>query len=156
MGDVIAQQAIERRSQHDFSRTARLSFFGGCLFGPPISRWIAFLGRLQFASPTKAVIYRTWLDQTLMAPLVAGWFFTSMSVMEGKGTSGVVDSLSTKYAPTLMRGWLVFTPAQIVNFAVVPPQFRFVFLSGVSLVWNTYLSIVNARLGKDIAEPVGS
>ncbi|KAF8260536.1 hypothetical protein EI94DRAFT_1748150, partial [Lactarius quietus] len=152
MGDVIAQQAIERRSQHDFSRMARLSFFGGCLFGPPISKWIAFLGRLQFASPTKAVIYRTWLDQTLMAPLVAGLFFTSMSVMEGKGTSGVVDSLSTKYAPTLMCGWLMFTPAQIVNFAVVPPQFRFVFLSGVSLVWNTYLSIVNAKLSMDIAE----
>jgi len=145
-GDVIAQQAIERkRSRHDFARTARLSFFGGCLFGPPISKWIAFLSRLRFATPTRAVIYRTWLDQTLMAPFVVGWFFTSMSLMEGKGTSGVADSLSTKYAPTLMRGWLVFTPAQIVNFAVVPPQLRFVFVSAVSLVWNTYLSFVNAK-----------
>lgn len=154
-GDVIAQQVIERkRSQHDFARTARLTFFGGCLLGPPVSKWIAFLGRLSFATPTKAVIYRTWLDQTLMAPVVAGGFFTSMSLMEGKGASGVADSLSTMYAPTLMRAWLVYTPAQLVNFAVVPPQFRFVFISGVNLVWNTYLSFVNANRGKDIAEPV--
>jgi hypothetical protein len=56
--------------------------------------------------------------------VAVGWFFTSMSLMEGKGTSGVADSLSTvrlsllpsrsfsdfwtqKYAPTLMRGWYV-------------------------------------------------
>ena len=30
----------------------------GCLFGPPISKWIAFLNRLRFANPTMAVIYR--------------------------------------------------------------------------------------------------
>jgi hypothetical protein len=58
---------------------------------------------------------QTWLDQALMAPrsssslrhgiepwhlcllchaVVVGWFFTSMSLMEGKGLSGVVDSLN--------------------------------------------------------------
>lgn len=30
----------------------------GCLFGPPVSKWIAFLSRLRFATPTKTVIYR--------------------------------------------------------------------------------------------------
>jgi len=75
-GDVIAQQAIQRkRAKHDFSRTARLTIYGGCLFGPPIAKWIAFLNRLRFSTPVKAVIYRTWLDQTLVAPLVVGWFF---------------------------------------------------------------------------------
>ncbi|KAH8978039.1 hypothetical protein EDB86DRAFT_2816491, partial [Lactarius hatsudake] len=153
-GDVIAQQVIERkRSKHDFARTARLTFFGGCLLGPPISKWIAFLGRLRFATPTKAVIYRTWLDQMLMAPLVVGSFFVSMSLLEGKGASGVVDNLSTVRVPSLW--WLVYTPTQLVNFTVVPPQFRFVFVSTVSLFWNTYLSFVNAKAGKDIAEPVG-
>jgi len=127
----------------------------GCLLGPPVSKWIAFLNRLHFATPTKAVIYRTWLDQALMAPLVVGWFFASMSLMEGKGLSGVVDGLSTMYAPTLMRGWAVYTPTQIINFALVPPQFRFVFVGVVNLVWNTYLSTVNARLSRDIEEPVG-
>jgi len=90
-----------------------------------------------------------------MAPLVVGWFFTSMPLMEGKGVSGVVDSLNTMYAPTLMRGWAVYTPTQIINFALIPPQFRFVFVSVVSLGWNTYLSIVHAQLGTDIVEPVG-
>jgi len=90
-----------------------------------------------------------------MAPLVMGWFFTSMSLMEGKGLSGVADSLKMTYAPTLMRGWMVYVPTQLINFTLVPPQFRFVFVSAVSLVWNTYLSVVNAGLNRDLAEPVG-
>ncbi|KAI0271248.1 hypothetical protein BC834DRAFT_858433 [Gloeopeniophorella convolvens] len=177
-GDVIAQQAVERRgTKHDLARTARLAFYGGALFGPPVSKWIGFLSRLRFATPAKAAVYSTFIDQTVMAPLVVGWFFTSMSIMEGKGASGVIDSLNTMYAPTLLRGWsvasishshcthiihdiqrshrLVYTPTQMINFSVVPPQFRFVFVGVVSLFWNTYLSVVNARSSKDIAEPVG-
>ena len=65
----------------------------------------------------------------------------------------------------------VYTPTQIINFALIPPQFRFVFVSVVSLGWSassisfenatltslidTYLSIVHAQLGTDIVEPVG-
>jgi protein Mpv17 len=122
-------------------------------------------------------------DLKLYRLIVAvGWFFTSMSLMEGKGSSGVADSLKTvrarsrsnitrmltllqTYAPTLMRGWcamltslnrlvtltnvttslspyrMVFTPTQIINFMLVPPQFRFVFMGVVSLVWSTFSAL---------------
>ncbi|KAI0056889.1 hypothetical protein BV25DRAFT_1831774 [Artomyces pyxidatus] len=145
-GDVLAQQAVERRGKkHDIARTARLAFYGGALFAPPITKWLQFLGRLQFSSPTKAIIYRTWLDQSLAAPLVVGWFFTSMTFLEGHGLSEATERMKASYAPTLMRGWLVFGPAQAINFWLVPPQLRFVFLGVVSLFWNTYLSAVNAK-----------
>ena len=61
------------------------------------------------------------------------------------------------YAPTMLRGWcvhliplspqpnllpyacrVVYTPTQIINFALVPPQFRYVFVSVVSLFWSTF------------------
>ena len=40
--------------------------------------------------------------------------------------------------PTRCMYRAVFTPAQIINFALVPLQFRFVFLSTVSLFWSVY------------------
>lgn len=40
--------------------------------------------------------------------------------------------------PTRRMYRAVFTPAQIINFALVPPQFRFVFVSTVSLFWSVY------------------
>lgn len=33
---------------------------------------------------------------------------------------------------------MVYVPTQIINFMVVPPQFRFVFVSAISLVWSTF------------------
>jgi hypothetical protein len=34
----------------------------GCLLGPAVSKWIAFLNQLRFATPIKAVIYRVRLS----------------------------------------------------------------------------------------------
>lgn len=36
-----------------------------------------------------------WYQCLVYHAVVVGWFFTSMSLMEGKGLSGVVDGLST-------------------------------------------------------------
>ncbi|KAG0700340.1 hypothetical protein DFH29DRAFT_932631 [Suillus ampliporus] len=144
-GDVIAQQAIERQGKnHDFMRTARLTFYGGAFFGPALTKWYQLLNRIKFPSPTKAVIYRVWLDQAILTPVAVGFFFGTMSIMEGKGISGAQDRISTAYTPTLIRNWGVFIPTQIINFAIVPHHLRFVVVSVVSLFWNTYLSAINA------------
>jgi hypothetical protein len=37
----------------------------------------------------------SWYWCLVCHAVVVGWFFTSMSLMEGKGSSGVVDGLST-------------------------------------------------------------
>jgi len=68
-----------------------------------------------------------------------------MSVLEGKGLGGAAERIGHAYVPTLLRNWAVYIPAQVINFALVPPHLRFVFVSVVSLFWNTYLSAVNAK-----------
>ena len=49
------------------------------------------------------------------------------------------------YVPTLVRNWGVFVPTQILNFWLVPAQYRFFAVNTVALFWNAYLSAVNAR-----------
>ncbi|EIW56266.1 uncharacterized protein TRAVEDRAFT_150763 [Trametes versicolor FP-101664 SS1] len=144
-GDVLAQQAFEKKGRdHDFMRTARLSFYGGAIFGPVITKWLQFLERLKFASPTRAVAYRVYLDQGVFTPMVVGMFFSSMTLLEGKSVRDVKERIQEAYTPTLIRNWGVFIPTQIINFAVVPPHLRFVTVGVVSLFWNAYLSSVNA------------
>ncbi|KAI6118236.1 hypothetical protein F5141DRAFT_609658 [Pisolithus sp. B1] len=162
-GDIIAQQAIEQRGKnHDFLRTARLTFYGGAIFGPALTKWYQLLNRIKFSSPTKAVVYRVWLDQAILTPVAVGVFFGTMSILEGQGVSGasgthphgkslcssaekILTVAQQAYEPTLIRNWMVFIPTQIINFSIVPHHLRFVVVSVVSLFWNTYLSAVNAR-----------
>ncbi|KJA15415.1 hypothetical protein HYPSUDRAFT_48434 [Hypholoma sublateritium FD-334 SS-4] len=144
-GDVIAQQAVEGRGRaHDFARTARLTLYGGALFGPAMTTWYAFLNRIKFPSPTKSLIYRVWLDQALLTPAAVAFFFGSMSVLEGQPKEAPAR-IKAAYVPTLLRNWGVFIPTQIINFSLTPPHLRFVVVSVVSLFWNTYLSAANAR-----------
>ncbi|KAJ7436561.1 hypothetical protein FB451DRAFT_1344634 [Mycena latifolia] len=138
-GDIIAQQA--------FARTARLTFYGGAMFGPAMTKWYQLLNRIQFKNPTKAVIYRVWLDQCILTPAAVIVFFGSMALLEGKPQEAV-PRIGAGYVPTLLRNWGVFVPTQIINFWLVPPHLRFVVVSVVSLFWNTYLSVANATAKK--------
>jgi len=115
------------------------------MFAPAVTKWYQLLNRLQFSTPTKAVIYRVYLDQAVFSPVAVGFFFGSMSVLEGKGFGGAADRISHAYVPTLLRNWALFIPTQAINFSIVPPHLRFLFVGVVSLFWNTYLSAVNAK-----------
>ncbi|KAJ7735708.1 hypothetical protein B0H16DRAFT_1425907 [Mycena metata] len=143
-GDIIAQQAVEKKGkEHDWARTARLTFYGGVVFGPALTKWYQLLNRLQFKSPTKGIVYRVWLDQCVLTPGAVIVFFGSMALLEGKPQE-VVPRIGAGYVPTLLRNWAVFVPTQIINFWLVPPHLRFVVVSVVSLFWNTYLSVANS------------
>ncbi|TEB31745.1 hypothetical protein FA13DRAFT_341993 [Coprinellus micaceus] len=147
-GDVIAQQAVEKKGwkQHDFLRTGRLAFYGTFMFGPLMTKWYEFLNfRLKFPSPTKALVYRVWLDQAILTPVGITFFYGSMSTLEGK-PERAWERIKEAYVPTLVRNWAVFVPTQIVNFTLVPPHLRMVVVGVVSLFWNTYLSYANMEL----------
>ncbi|KAF8892308.1 hypothetical protein CPB84DRAFT_1826122 [Gymnopilus junonius] len=144
-GDVVAQQGVEGKGkEHDWARTARLTFYGGALFGPAMTKWYQLLNRIKFPSPTKALVYRVWLDQAFLTPVAIAFFYSSMSVLEGK-TQDAFHRVKSAYVSTLIRNWGVFIPTQLINFSLVPPHLRFVVVGVVSLFWNTYLSYSNAN-----------
>ncbi|KAF9000092.1 hypothetical protein BDQ17DRAFT_1360096 [Cyathus striatus] len=147
-GDVVAQQLIEKRGkEHDFLRTARLTFYGGALFGPCMTKWYQFLNRLKFSSPRKALIYRVYLDQLLLTPVAVAFFYGSMATLEARPFEAW-DRIKKAYIPTIIRNWAVYVPVQLLNFSLVPPHLRLVFVSVVSLFWNTYLSSANSKYEK--------
>ncbi|KJA13250.1 hypothetical protein HYPSUDRAFT_109244, partial [Hypholoma sublateritium FD-334 SS-4] len=124
----------------------------GLLFGPPLTMWYTVLNRIKAPSPGKGLMYRVFLDQALFAPVAVAFFFGSMSILEGRPDDAFARiqaaSLTTLvhswYAthPTLTRTILicrlriVYIPTQILNFALIPPHLRAVFVSSVSLFWS--------------------
>jgi len=116
-----------------------------------MTKWYQFLNRIKFPSPMKAVMYRVWLDQAVLTPVAVGFFFGSMTLLEGKSVSEAGHRIRSAYVPTLLRNWGVFIPTQIINFAFIPHHLRFVTVSIVSLFWNTYLSAVNANEQRMVA-----
>ena len=121
------------------------------MFGPLMTKWYQFLNRIYFPSPTKALVYRLWLDQCLLTPVAVIFFYGSMSTLEGRPDLAI-SRIKEAYVPTLILNWGVFIPTQLINFTLVPPHLRMVTVGVVSLFWNTYLSAANAAAQKATVE----
>ncbi|KAK8846516.1 protein SYM1 [Kwoniella newhampshirensis] len=147
-GDVIAQQAIEKKgSKHDFARTARIVVWGGGIFAPVVNVWFRTLEKLPLRSRWPATFARVGLDQFAFAPFVLTGFFTAMTLMEGKDLKAAKAKWDTSFVPTLQANWMLFIPFQILNM-LVPLQYRLLAINAVNIPWNAFLSIQNAKSKK--------
>ncbi|KAK9764146.1 Protein required for ethanol metabolism [Basidiobolus ranarum] len=146
-GDVIAQQIIEKRGdKHDFFRTLRMGFFGGCIAGPALSIWHPFLDRsVRFKRKSLATISRVALDQTLYAPFIIGMFFSVQGLLEYRKFELIKQKLDKGYFTALKNNYRIWPIAQLINFWLVPLTHRVLFINLVALGWNTYLSWLNQR-----------
>jgi len=144
-GDVIAQQAVERRGlpKHDYVRTARMAAWGGCVFGPIVVQWYKVLDRVKFPGrPNLELVSRVAADQIIFTPVNLMFFFTGMTLLEGGDPK---KKLQNSYWETLKSNWLIWPGVQLANFKFVPLEHRLLVVNLVSLGWNSYLSYVNTK-----------
>lgn len=158
----MAQHLVEKVDKHDYGRSARMAFYGGCIFGPAATTWcvpststlaipctdiacrFGFLqSRVRFpGSPNVEILARVGLDQFAFAPCNMALFLSTMAVMEG---SSPKEKLASTYWPALSTNWLVWPFVQMANFKFVPLDGRVLVVNIVSLGWNCYLSFLNSQ-----------
>ncbi|KDN41878.1 protein SYM1 [Tilletiaria anomala UBC 951] len=155
-GDVIAQQAVERKGkQHDIYRTLRLGAYGGLIFAPIASTWFGkVLERVNTGSKAGNVVTKVALDQSVAAPVFTAVFFSATTIMAGGSQGDVKQKLNESWWTTLKTGWMLWTPVQVINMAFVPVQQRLLFVNVVNLGWNTFLSLMSGSKAQAPLEPI--
>lgn len=61
-----------------------------------------------------------------------------------------LSQIKAVYIPTYATDWLFWPPVQLLNFTFVPLPYQFLFVNLANLVWNTFLSLMSAKGGKDV------
>jgi protein Mpv17 len=172
-GDTMAQQGVERRgfANQDLARSARMAFYGGCIFGPAATTWFNFLQRKVVipGRPNLEIVARVGLDQTVFASANLFVFLSTMAVLEG---SDPKEKLKSTYTMALTKNWMVWPWVQLTNFKFTPLEHRVLVVNVVSLGglsftnssvtsfenkksqaltwslgWNCYLSYLNSQGG---------
>jgi len=150
LGDVVAQVGVERRRRwqaFEPRRTARLAFYGGCVAGPALTTWYRVLElHVRLSTPVRSLLARVALDQALFAPLFLATFFTMQSLMTGRSLVQTKQHLASTYFKALANNYKLWPAVQLANFYLVPLRHRLMVVNTVALGWNTYLSVVQARL----------
>merc|ERR1719273_1856548 len=93
----------------------------------------------------------TAADQLVWAPGFIMWFWfcaLSLERIQCGEAEGLTSFLRKHWWTDLKVNWQLWIPAQVLNFWIVPVQFRVLFANFVALIWNTYLSWGSQR-GKE-------
>jgi protein Mpv17 len=141
----------------DFQRTARLCAYSALLGTPIAHAWFGLLDKgtllpaFARSSPGLGAACKTLLDQLLMAPVGLSLFFASVALMEGKTPQEAAASASARLKPALVANYALWPGAQAVNFALVPPRQRILYVNVVAIFWTAVLSHLASSSGGDAA-----
>ncbi|CAK8684724.1 unnamed protein product [Clavelina lepadiformis] len=134
-GDILAQKIENRPCGYDIKRTVVMSTFGFCYFGPIVGTWLGVLRRLNWR-----VLPTVVCDQLCFRPFLNAAFIFMHPILSGKDIENTIEIFKTTYFAVLISSWLCWAPAQYINFAFVPFQFRMLYIQFVALTWNSFLS----------------
>ena len=139
LGDVICQLALENERCFSVKRAAIFAFVGGVVISPVLHVWYHLLStRLPGISAT-AIAKRLAMDQLGFAPMFLPIFLSSVMTLEGR-MELIPDKLKADWWPITKANWIVWVPAQLVNFRFVPGSMQVLFSNIMGLFWNAYLS----------------
>uniref|UniRef100_A0A6Q2Z8G6 Uncharacterized protein n=1 Tax=Esox lucius TaxID=8010 RepID=A0A6Q2Z8G6_ESOLU len=128
--DLIQQSMFRRKRGNeliDWSQTARVALVGFCFHANFNYHWLKGLERMLPGGEFRRVSGKVVLDQLVGAPATISVFFIGLSVLENK--EDPLEDWKEKF----------WTSYKALNFSLVPPVVRTVFVGGASLVWTVFL-----------------
>ncbi|KAJ8270660.1 hypothetical protein GJAV_G00117730 [Gymnothorax javanicus] len=142
VGDVISQQAIERKglANHSLTRTAKMMSIGFFFAGPVLAGWYKVLDRLVTGQTKSAALKKMLCDQLAIAPCFLGAFLGISGALNGLTVDENIAKLKRDYPDALISNYYLWPPVQIANFYFVPLHYRLAVVQIVAVVWNSYLS----------------
>eukprot|EP00638_Chattonella_subsalsa_P008424 CAMPEP_0117759168 /NCGR_PEP_ID=MMETSP0947-20121206/15851_1 /TAXON_ID=44440 /ORGANISM="Chattonella subsalsa, Strain CCMP2191" /LENGTH=170 /DNA_ID=CAMNT_0005579571 /DNA_START=565 /DNA_END=1077 /DNA_ORIENTATION=+ len=157
MGDV-ASQALTAGSLEAFTlafsleRLVKYAGVGALVTAPILHHWYLFLGRHFPSTELPSVLQRLAMDQFAATPFLIVGFFGIFLCLDGKPQE-LQDKLKQDFWTTIRSNWMLWIPANLINFRFVPLNLQVLYSNSVGLFWNIYLSgAANRKVEHDPAE----
>jgi len=157
VSDITCQVFIEKKTlkngKYSFRRTLIMSSVQG-LYGATIMHfWYNMaVDRIATAITTRKLllpIVCTVLDQSIWAWIFWGSLLFGFEFVDKRDFEGSVKNVKDKIWEVMIANWKVWTVPQLMNFAVVPAEYRVLFRNVVGLFWNVYLSWIQNHVANE-------
>uniref|UniRef100_A0A834VI41 Mitochondrial inner membrane protein Mpv17 n=2 Tax=Sarcoptes scabiei TaxID=52283 RepID=A0A834VI41_SARSC len=139
-GDIIAQKLIEDQSRLNVKRTAKFALFGLLYVGPSVTYWYRFLDRSFGRS--KSIRLKPWqkliVDQSFFNPAINFFALIILGVLDQKKSTEIVENIQKNYLDIMIASYKIWPLVQLINFYLIPLNYRSVFVAAFSLAWNSY------------------
>ncbi|XP_057654891.1 mpv17-like protein isoform X2 [Diorhabda carinulata] len=138
----FSQQTISKKlskpiEPYDTASITKFAIYGTGIGGPLIALWYRFLDKKFPGCSLKIAVKKLAIDQLTFTAGLLVVFYTSMSIMDGK--KDIFEECRQKFIPTYKTSCLFWIPAQLMNFILVPPIYRVIYIGTCSFVWINIL-----------------
>lgn len=151
-GDLVEQSYeyhIKEIEKYDFERTAHMAF-SGSVAGVICHHWYIFLDKIIVGRSIDMVVKKLILDQFICSPIIIMSFFATVAIFEDNPLDNFNKEVKDKFWTLYKAEWVVWPPAQIINFYFLPTRFRVLYDNTISLCYDVYTSHVkHAKTDKD-------
>nr|XP_036222049.1 mpv17-like protein 2 [Bactrocera oleae] len=144
VADII-DQSYEKYSGKRKEWSARRTFsmcVAGLCSGVVCHHWYIYLDKRFQATNLKTVMMKIVLDEVICSPVYLTVFFTTLGYMEGHSIEESLQQLRKKMWKIYRFEWMLWPPAQFINFYFLPTQVRVLYVYMISIIHITYTAHV--------------
>jgi len=102
--------------------------------------WYNFLDARMSGRTIGIVLKKLILDQLICSPLCISTFFLTLAIMENSSLAELKHEIQTKARKLYVAEWIIWPPAQMINFYFLPTQYRVLYDSTISFGYDMYTS----------------
>lgn len=144
VGDGLEQQyeiLMNDLDAYSAKRTGHMALSGATV-GIVCHYWYKFLDRRLPGRTVGIVAKKVFWDQMICSPIVISTFFLTLGLLERSSKEEIVREIKDKAWRLYAAEWVVWPPAQIINFYWLPNRYRILYDNTISLGYDVYTSKV--------------
>lgn len=147
VGDII-EQKYEIYSGDmeimDGERTKNMAI-SGMTVGVLCHYWYKFLDARMPGRTIKTVIKKVVIDQLICSPFCIASLFLTLGYLEKSNFNDIKREIKHKAMTLYVAEWVVWPPAQIINFYILPNRYRVLYDNTISLGYDIYTSQIKHK-----------
>jgi len=86
------------------------------------------------------------MDQLICSPATISTFFFTLAVVEGSSFKELYQEMKSKSWRLYIAEWIIWPPAQLINFFFLPTRYRVLYDNTISLGYDVYTSYVKHEI----------
>lgn len=144
LGDLLAQLFIVG-GPLDIKRLATLSAFGFLYHGPSGHYFYNWLDSKIEGTNGKAVATKVFIDQVMWCPIFMTVFFTYLGLVNGDSFGAIGTKIKNDLFTAIQGSWKIWPLVHTVNFKYISTKHRLVFINGIQIAFNMFLSLLGSK-----------
>ncbi|XP_072753558.1 mpv17-like protein 2 [Anoplolepis gracilipes] len=143
-GDVLEQHYEILKGEWNswsFIRTRNMAI-SGMSIGVVCHYWYNFLDTRMAGRTIGVVLKKVVVDQLICSPLCISMFFLTLAMLENSSWAEFKDEVRKKAHRLYIAEWVIWPPAQVINFYFLPTRYRVLYDNMISLGYDVYTSHV--------------